>query len=126
VLQDQDDNLVKVSEIALPQRSGAFSVVIDTPLEVGQLYHWYFSIYCEAEPIAYVDGWIQRQAVSPALVNQLETVTTLDDKVRLYAANGFWYEALTVAAELHQTDPADQSWSSLLEIIDLEHLGHLL
>jgi Domain of Unknown Function (DUF928) len=42
--------------------------------------------------------------------------------VPFYAANGFWFEALAVAAELHQTNSADSTWAELLGAVGLENV----
>jgi hypothetical protein len=124
VLQDRDGNLVYQSDVPLPQKSGILSVSLPTtvtPLETGKLYHWFFKLYCRSisPPDSFVDGWIQRESPTSELSDRLPT-STLQQQVRLYAANGFWFEALTAAAQLRQTDAEDSAWADLLKAIGLE------
>lgn len=127
VLQDQDGNPIYESNVTLPQTGGILSLTVPetvTPLAVGQPYQWFFKLYCrpDSPPDSFVDGWIQRASLSPDLAQQLASAT-LPEQVRLYAANGFWFEALSIAAELRQTDPEDTTWIELLRAIDLEEVA---
>lgn len=124
VLQDQDSNLVYESEVAMPQTAGILGLTLPetvTPLETGKPYHWFFKLYCRSvsPPDAFVDGWIQRETLPANLAQQIQTAT-IQQQVRLYAANGFWFEALTAAAKLHRTDPEDPVWVDLLTTVGLE------
>lgn len=123
VLQDQEGNSIYESDVALPQTAGVVSVTLPTtvsPLETDSLYHWFFKLYCRetSPPIQFVDGWIQRESLSPTLAQQLQTAT-LQQQVRLYATNGLWFEALATAAELRQTNAGDSTWAELLRAIGL-------
>lgn len=125
VLQDSDGNPVYQSDVPLPQGSGILSVTLPStvaPLETGKLYHWFFKLYCRSisPPDSFVDGWIQRESLTSDLSGKLQTAT-LQQQVRLYAANGFWFEALTAAAQLRQTHTEDSAWAELLRAIGLEN-----
>ena len=124
VLQDQDGNSVYQAGVALPKTAGILSLKLPStiaPLQSGKLYHWFLKLYCKptSPPDSFVDGWIQQESPSPDLAQKLATATP-PQRVRLYAAHGFWFDALTTAAELRQTPSADSSWPELLQAIGLE------
>ncbi len=128
VLQDQEGNPVYESDVPLPQSAGIFSLTLPataTPLEPGQPYHWFFKLYCDgvSPPDFFVDGWIQRETLSPDLAQQLQAATP-QDQVRLYAANGFWFDALTTVVNLHRIDPEDAAWTDLLDAVNLDHVAN--
>lgn len=126
VLRDKDGELVYQTDIALPQTSGIISLSLPKtapPLLVGQQYRWFLKIYCrEQEPPAFGDGWIQINALDLVLKSQLEKATP-PSRVALYAANGIWFEALSIAAELRRRDPQDTSWAALLRTVGLNDLA---
>lgn len=127
VLQEQDGSPLYQSDVALPKTSGILSLKLPAtiaPLIVGKRYHWFFKLYCRSisPPDSFVDGWIQREALPSDLVQKLKTAT-LPQQVRLYAANGFWFDALTTAAALRHTTASDSSWAELLKAIGLESVA---
>lgn len=127
VLQDKDGKLVYQTDVRLPETPGVVSLSLPkgvAPLEIGKPYHWFLKIYCKAQqPPAFVEGWIQRNSLNPALKSQLEKATPRD-RVALYAANGIWFEALSTASELRRRDPKDTSWTALLQAIGLNDLAN--
>lgn len=127
VLQDQDGKSLYQSDVAVPKAGGILSLTLPatvTPLEVGKRYHWFFKLYCRSisPPESFVDGWIQREALTSDLTQKLKTAT-LSQQVRLYAANGFWFDALTTAAALRQSNASDSAWAELLKAIGLESVA---
>jgi Domain of Unknown Function (DUF928) len=127
VLQDQDGNPIYQSDLALPETAGILSLSLPAtvaPLQPGKLYHWFFKLYCRSisPPDSFVDGWIQRESLSSDLAQQLKTAT-LPQQVRLYAAQGFWFEALNTAAELRRANSRDLAWAELLKAIGLESVA---
>lgn len=125
VLQDQDGNRVYKTDVTLPEKPGVISLSHpdQKPLEIGKPYRWYFKIYCKSKiPPSYVDGWIQRSSLDPALKSQLEKASPRE-KVALYATNGLWYEALTAASELRRTDPNNSDWAGLLRNVGLNDIA---
>lgn len=127
VLQDQDGKPIYQSDVALPQTAGILSLTLPAtvaPLSTGKRYHWFFKLYCRSisPPDSFVDGWIQRESLTSDLTQQLKTATP-PHQVRLYAANGFWFEALTTAAELRRTNSGDTAWAELLKAIGLESVA---
>lgn len=96
-----------VVELRLPTTASSLSV--------NTRYHWYYNIDCQqGQPPIYVEGFIQRNSITADLKNQLEKATPRQ-RVALYAAKGFWYNALTESAELRRKDPNDDAWNTLLQ-----------
>lgn len=122
VLQDEAGHSVYRTTASLSRTPGIVSLSLPptaSPLEIDKRYHWYFNIYCNPQqPPVFVDGWIQRKELNPALKSQLETAKP-KQRVSLFAAQGIWYEALTAAAELRSTTLKDTDWVALLQAIDL-------
>jgi hypothetical protein len=123
MLEDDTPNIVYEATVPLADTPGLISHTIPTtqpPLEVGKIYKWYFTIYCEDDPIATVNGVMQRVADSE-ITHAISSVTATE-RVRLLARNGIWYDALTEAAELRQTQQQDDFWNELLRQVGLEDL----
>lgn len=124
VLQDQEGFSLYQSEIPLPKQPGMVSVTLPTttaPLMPGQAYHWFFKLYCRptSPPHAFVDGWVQRESLPVTLMEQLK-IATLEQQVRLYAANGFWFDAFNTSIEIRRQRNGDGTWVKLLKAIGLE------
>jgi hypothetical protein len=127
VLRDQDENLVYEQDVTLPGKPGAIAISIPTtaaPLTAGKQYYWYFKVYCQpgATLLSFVEGWIQRTSLNPAVESQLQNATP-QQKIALYASNGIWYEALTAAAELRRTNSNDPNWANLLQEVGLSKIA---
>jgi hypothetical protein len=126
-----DDNDVYRTPIKLPEIPGVVSLQLPStlmPLKIGKLYHWFFKtkVGCDAQKPSdvedYVEGWVQRVSLSPTLARQLE-VATPQQRLRIYAANGIWYEALTTLGKLRLAAPKDATlnahWAELLQSVGL-------
>jgi Domain of Unknown Function (DUF928) len=127
VLQDQTGAVVYESPVTLPETRGVIRLSLPNTvaaLQVDRPYHWFLKIYCQSQspPDSFVDGWIQRKAISPTLQNQLANATP-QEQVTLYANNGIWFEALSTAAELHRANPNDLNWAELLRSIGLQGIA---
>lgn len=130
VLQNDQDQLVYRTPIAVPATSGVMSVQIPSTasgLEINQSYHWFFKVRVLCEPdqtptLNYVEGWIQRTQLDQALSDRL-TQATLQQQAELYAENGIWYDALTTLAQLKLAQPDNeaiaQEWTDLLTSVGL-------
>lgn len=128
VLEDNDAKQVVAMQVKL---SGTAGVVSLTPpptapaLRNGQTYRWIFSLVCSEEgdlrdPL--VTGKVQRIQPTADLTNRLANASPLE-QVKLYAAAGIWYEAITQLAALRQTQPNDpklaEAWRTLLDSVGL-------
>lgn len=133
VSQNGEENDVYRTPLTLPEKSGVISISLPPnpqySLEIGQKYHWYFKVYCgnpqQISENFYVDGWVERVAVTPELESQLKAAKSRE--YIAYAANNIWYDALTNLADLRHTDANNarlaQDWADLLIGIELEDLA---
>jgi hypothetical protein len=74
VLQEEADRTVNQTSLTLSGTPGVVSLSLPPtaePLEIDKRYHWYFTVNCDSETIAFVHGWIQRTELNPALTIQL-------------------------------------------------------
>ncbi len=129
LLDDQNNYIYKSTFTATGAAPGIISFRLPftaIPLEFGKMYHWYFLVNCNLGNPVFVEGWIQRIALSPILIQQLEAATP-QERVNLYATNGIWYEALTTLAELYRAAPEDTrlaaDWAILLQAVDLDNIS---
>jgi hypothetical protein len=126
VLQDATQQTIYQTPVSLSPTPGILSLSLlsnAAHLEIGKRYHWYFSVYCQSQqPPVFVDGWIQRTSLNPTLKTQLQKATP-QQRIRLYASNGIWYDALTASAELCRTDPKRTDWIALLQAVDLADIA---
>lgn len=92
-------------------------------------YHWYFKVYCAAtqktSAYFFVDGWVQRVALTHELEIQLKAAAP--GKYRAYIANNIWYDALTNLADLRRTNSQNstlaEDWADLLKSIGLQDIA---
>ena len=132
VLQDEADNDIYQAPVRIPKTPGIVSVRLPStskPLLAGKMYHWFFKVRCASQNTAgpiFVEGWVQRNTLSPTLKNQLEAATPLQ-RIALYAQNGIWYDALTTLAELRLQKPEDTSlkanWNELFHLVGLSEVA---
>jgi len=110
--------------VTLPTQPGILSLQVPKTapgLQPGKRYSWFFTLECKASTAAATNS-INVQATVirdrlPATTGQL-TATPSVENTKIYAQNGFWYDALTELATLRQQKPQDpeltQSWQELL------------
>ncbi|MBD1893145.1 DUF928 domain-containing protein [Coleofasciculus sp. FACHB-129] len=126
VLKDEQDNDIYQTTLTVSDTlPGVISVRLPStvaPLKIGKRYRWYFSVLNPKKPAEVldgVDGWVQRESLNLTVQSQLEKAT-LPQRVALYAANGFWHEALTAASELRRIDANSNDWGALLQAVGLD------
>ncbi|NJL19852.1 MAG: DUF928 domain-containing protein [Leptolyngbyaceae cyanobacterium SM1_3_5] len=127
VLQDATDQEVYRTQFTADTQPGLIRLAVPETapaIEPGIPYFWTLAIYCNpARPSdsVFVQGSVQRSPLTPEQQAQLVAATSLE-RSRLYAAFGFWYDALTTLADLRQTDPtqAETAWNELLQQVGLE------
>ena len=98
------------------------------PLEIGQEYHWEFSLICNpsdrGEDLV-VDGFIKRVEPDSTLANRLPQATP-EERIALYADARLWYETLGALVELRRDRPndpnLDDAWNTLLSSVGLEYV----
>ncbi|MEM7757966.1 MAG: DUF928 domain-containing protein [Cyanobacteria bacterium P01_A01_bin.40] len=89
-------------------------------LEIGQIYHWYFKIYCQDAPekarFLNVDGWIKRVSLTPEIESKLEKSTP-----------DIWYDAIAKEARNIIINPLNLTtrdrWLRLMQYINQEQLA---
>ncbi|NEQ29000.1 MAG: DUF928 domain-containing protein [Microcoleus sp. SIO2G3] len=122
VLQDENRKDIYRIPFTLPDTPGFISFKIPSnrsPLDIGKQYRWYFNLYCDRQqsssPI-FVQGWVQRIALTPEIERQLKAAKPREDEV--YAANRIWFDAIAHLADLRRTNPTDaaldRGWINLL------------
>lgn len=104
VLNERDGRKVKTvyrKPFALSGKAGIISInpslKSEYSLEENKIYHWYFHIYCGDTQAKsdnfYVDGFMQKKALTQALLSQLKRAKPREYVV--YNDNEIWYDALT-------------------------------
>lgn len=134
ILQDSAENDIYKQAIALPAKPGVVDVSLPSTvasLQLGKTYHWYLKVRCNQQQTAsvpiYVEGDIQRVNLDSGIIQQLQAAVDPRQKVRIYAANGIWFDALTILAQIRQKNPNDASvaadWQSLLYSVNLDNFA---
>jgi hypothetical protein len=128
-LQDATDQYVYSTRFSAATKSGLVRLAVPAtakPLAVGQSYTWTFSVYCDpAKPSSavFVQGTIRRVALNQQ--GTLGNQTTLQ-QVKLYAANGIWFDAFDGLAGLYRQEKTKSAvaptWDSLLQQVELDRL----
>lgn len=136
LLDGKNGQVIYQKTLAVPENSGIVSFTLSnnelsTPLEVGKMYHWFFTMVCppnsdqelpDKSGNVIVDGWVERTELSPSLVNKLEKAAP-SARPALYAAAGIWHDSLTTLVELLRQKPNDRNlknqWKKLLDSVGL-------
>ena len=99
------------------------------PLAYDQDYQWSVALICDANsPRAALRtlGWIQRVTPDEEIANQLVDAD-LSEQARLYAQNGFWFDALESFVTLRSDSPEDveiqQRWQEFLASVELDAIA---
>lgn len=120
--KDEDRKDIYRVPFTLPQTPGFVSFSVpptQNPLEVGKSYRWYFNLYCDRYQSTspdFVQGWVQREALTPALDEQFKAAKPRQD--RIYVDNLIWFDAIAHLANLRLSNSTDTSlnrdWNKLL------------
>ncbi|MGB3691492.1 MAG: DUF928 domain-containing protein [Spirulinaceae cyanobacterium] len=126
VIEDKDSNNTVVNETyEINQGEGIVGVTLPEDalgLEVNRTYNW--RVYLTCDPLveasaAAASGVIQRVTTDEYLI----THSSIKERIRLYAKQGLWAEAITTLIEARKFNPADeelqQNWSDLLSDSDV-------
>jgi hypothetical protein len=90
-------------------------------------YRWSVSVVCNpkrrTQDVAYTQAYIKRLPVSPELQQRLTAAPSDQERGRIYADAGLWYDALAILAKANASDPANTSiredFYSLLNQVNL-------
>lgn len=133
-LLDENDNKIYQTAFNYSRTPGIVSLNLSAfeglpPLKIDKKYHWYFTIVCNPQDRSadsFVDGWVQRIEVDPALASELKKVIPRD-RASLYALNGIWYDAAAALYEVRQSNPNNSllkdEWADLLKSIGLDTIA---
>jgi len=108
-----------LASLALPKNAGL------PPLVVGQDYRWSLTLICNPSNLQQnigVDGVVQRVQPTANLNRQL-TGATAEQRLKVYAQNGLWFETLDTLAELWCARPQStelaHAWQTLMQSVKL-------
>lgn len=134
VLLDELGDRIYDTSYLVADRDATFSIDLPRnanfpPLEVGQIYTWQIRLKLNPSSIVtdyLVQGQIERFEPEPVLAEALATATP-EEKVKLYADTGLWYDALHALAQLRRENPndplLDNEWAQLLRSVGLDEIA---
>jgi hypothetical protein len=133
ILLDRNDQEIYQTTFQITGKAGIMSLTLPKTtsmhsLQVGQQYRWKFSIACDtidASNDMMTEGWIERVTLSSGLQSKL-TGQSPAEQASLYAAEGIWYDAAAILAELRRSQPNATSqinWQNLLSSVDLNSIA---
>lgn len=123
VLQDTKGENEQRIKFTLPNTPGFVSLKIPKGLElkVGTEKQWFFELYCKTNKSpASVHGNIERIEVNSDLRRLLNVPE--EQKYKVYAENGIWFDTLNSLANLRQNQPMNKLndfWQELLSSQDI-------
>ena len=125
LLSSDEKTRIYSTRFTLPQVPGVVAVELpntpETALAEGEMYHWYFKLYCEGnlsnQADLNVNGWVQRMALSSGQ-RPLDGISTAH----------IWYDRVTEVAHNLRTRPDDSDsqkrWDTILQEANLEELSN--
>ena len=130
ILKDSNKkNVYEQKQVALPSKPGVISITLPNsvkPLEVGENYHWYFKVRCDERTTSvpiFVEGEIQRIPLNSEVAEQLKAANDPKEKIKIYAKENLWFDALNMLAQKRQSSSQNVSiqkeWQTLLQNIKL-------
>ena len=132
-LEDKGGNAVYKSIFKTTGKSGIVTLSLPAngrvpPLKMGQDYKWSFSLICQPDERSQditVEGWVRRVPLNPMLNHQLQQASP-QQRVKLYAEEEIWQDALATLAELRRNYPNNATikayWEQLLSAAGLHNL----
>jgi hypothetical protein len=99
------------------------------PLEVNELYNWYFSVICDSDKLSRnstVRGWVQRVESSEDVQTTLSQAAPLQQYL-IYAEQGIWIDMVNSLVELRRQFNyiGRDVWANLLSHLNLPDLDPL-
>lgn len=78
-------------------------------------------------PCNFEQAWIKRQVLTPEQQEELDRLTTPEERLNFYQHHEIWYDALATLDELRRENPHDETlkeqWRQALESIELSHFA---
>lgn len=97
-------------------------------LEVGTQYTWSVSVPCISQgkrrKIS-VEAGIVRVAPPPELTQQLSQATTPQQKARVFAQQGYWYDALDTLSTAFTANPNQSTYGDILSLLEQVGLNEI-
>lgn len=97
-------------------------------LEVGTEYNWSVSVPCIVErkrrKIS-VEAGIKRVAPTPELTQKLSQATTPQQKARVFAQQGYWYDALETLSSAFTANPNQSTYADILSLLEQVGLNEI-
>lgn len=132
LLDSEGEDVYRKENIALPTKPGVIGISLppSKSLEINQTYRWYFKLRCNAQKTSlpvYVEGDIQRINLDSRIIQELNTAADNQQKSKIYAKEGIWFDALNMLAQLRQSSQntsVEQDWQSLLESVELNNIAN--
>lgn len=97
--------------------------IVYSQLNLEQFYQWSMAINCGKDTgdisrdSDYIGGFIYPTQLDTKLVTEIAKANPIE-QVGIYAANGIWYQAIDILAQLRKSDPNNQKlaadWENLL------------
>ena len=142
-LEDQEGNQVYATEykLAKAERNGFISEVMRldlpayaafTPLERNKEYKWTIKPICNEQPLRIAYGYIYRVNDLSLQLRESLNQAPLQEKLAIYARNGFWPETLATLYDLGRSTPPDSpqlepqlqhAWIKLLNSVGLNQVA---
>ncbi|MDJ0716478.1 MAG: DUF928 domain-containing protein [Prochloraceae cyanobacterium] len=88
-------------------------------LKPGESYRWSVSIVCDEnrrDLDIYTDAWIEREAVSSVVEQQLQATKNNTERARILALGSYWYDALET---LYRSPENEDLFAELLETVGI-------
>ncbi len=132
VLLDRNDQEIYQTTFQITGNAGVMSLTLPNTttmatLKPDQQYRWKFSIACDnsdASNDMMTEGWVERVIPSSELKAKLSGKSPAE-QASLYAAEGIWYDAAQILADLQRTQPTSATqvnWQNLLQSVELNSL----
>jgi hypothetical protein len=128
-LLDEEETVV-YETFPVVEASGIVNISLPNSLpalQIGKKYQWVLSFICDPASLdtsAWVNGYVERVAVTPQLKQKLETAKTLREQILLYAENGLWFDTLTALITELRNKPTDAQlvtdWQDLLQSLEVQ------
>ena len=136
IVQDADDNTLYEARLAVALDAGTMAIALPetVTLPIGESHYWTMALFCDPQrpsSSVFVSGAIERVDVAALEPLTKETARSLP-QAETYAEAGIWYDALTVLAELQQTNgsspnesnlESQTAWAALLEQVGLAQIA---
>jgi Domain of Unknown Function (DUF928) len=117
------------TQIEISNRSGFIQIKLPETapeLNLNQSYSWTIALVCNPKRRTedwVMNGWIQRQAPSALLQQQMKTATTDFDRFVLYRQSQFWYDAITLLLNSSPSTISNQTWTETFKAAGLPEIS---